>query len=146
MRQYGWLVIALFPLVTFSQDSNITEGYEWLSQQCKDLQCIEDNLGNIDAQIATLVAKRLAFVKRGAEIKNGNVLAPKTPGYGDVTKRATEQAEEIGTSKGSVGSVFETLNKQSNEYEKKYLKAPPQAPTEAPAPEAVPESEPEAAE
>lgn len=148
MRKYCVLAVALFPLVTFSQDSSISEGYEWLSQQCKDLQCIQDNLSNIDAQIAALVAKRLAFVKRGAELKNGNVLAPKTPGYGDTTKRATEQAEQIGTSKGSVGSVFETLDKQSNEYEKKYLKTPPRAPTQAPPSEPAPEpaSEPEPAE
>ncbi len=121
MRNYGWLLVAMFPLVSYSQGSSVTEGYEWLSQQCKDLRCVEDNINMIDGQIASLVAKRLAYVKRGAEIKNTNVLAPKEPGYGDAAKRATETAEQLGTSKGSVGSVFDAIEQQSNDYEKKYL-------------------------
>ena len=104
----------------------MSEGYDWLTTQCKDLDCISDNLDMIDKQIATLVAKRLAFVKRGAELKNTNVLAPKTPGYGNTTQEASDQAGQMGTSKKVVGGVFDAIQKQSDAYEKKYLKAPPQ--------------------
>jgi chorismate mutase len=126
MRKFSLLILSLLPLVTLAQNSNMSEGYDWLTTQCKDLDCISDNLDMIDKQIATLVAKRLAFVKRGAELKNTNVLAPKTPGYGSTTQDARDQAGQMGTSKKVVGGVFDAIQKQSDAYEKKYLKVPPQ--------------------
>jgi chorismate mutase len=126
MRKFSLLIFLLLPLATLAQTSNMSEGYDFLTTQCKELGCIEDNLDMIDKQIATLVAKRLAFIKRGAEIKNTNVLAPKTPGYGNTTQEASDQAGQMGTSKKVVGGVFDAIQKQSDAYEKKYLKAAPQ--------------------
>ncbi len=121
------LLFVLVPILATAQtSSNLAEGYDYLATQCKDLQCVSDNLELIDQQIGALVAKRLAYVKRGADLKNHNVLAPKEAGagYGNSVQRATSQAAEMGASKGAVGSVFESIQKQSNEYEQKYLKSP----------------------
>ena len=125
-NDFRWLIFLVLPVAATAQTSNLAEGYDYLATQCKELQCISDNLEMIDQQIGALVAKRLAFVKRGAQLKNSNVLAPKAAGsgYGNSIERATSQATEMGTSKGAMGSVFESIQKQSNEYEKKYLRTP----------------------
>jgi len=120
---FRWTLLLLLPTLATAQGSNLSEGYDNLATQCKEIQCIADNLELIDQQIGALVAKRLAYVKRGAELKNTNVLAPKEAGagYGNTVEKATAQATEMGASKGAVGSVFESIQKQSNEYEQKYL-------------------------
>lgn len=123
MRYFFLALIILFPIVTFAQTSNISEGYDFLAKQCNDLDCIQGNLDMIDSQIAALVTKRLAFVKRGAQIKNTNVLAPKTAGYGNLSERAGEQAKAMGVSSGALGGIFDALQKQSEDYEKQYLKS-----------------------
>lgn len=122
---FGLLLVLLPIMATAQTSSNLSEGYDYLATQCKDLQCVSDNLELIDQQIGALVAKRLAYVKRGATLKNNNVLAPKGvgAGYGNSVQRATNQAVEMGASKGAVGSVFDSIQKQSNEYEQKYLKS-----------------------
>jgi chorismate mutase len=125
MRYYFcWTLLLLLPTLATAQGSNLSEGYDYLATQCKEIQCIADNLELIDQQIGALIAKRLAYVKRGAELKNTNVLVPKEAGagYGNTVEKATAQATEMGASKGAVGSVFESIQKQSNEYEQKYLK------------------------
>jgi chorismate mutase len=130
-KDLQWLLLLVLPTVATAQmqpnlspTSNLSQGYDALSTQCQDLQCIADNLDLIDQQIGALIAKRLAYVKRGAYLKNTNVLAPKAAGegYGNTVQQATSQATGMGASKGAVGSVFESIQKQSNEYEKKYLK------------------------
>lgn len=122
MRKFFLALIILFPIFTFAQTSNISEGYDFLAKQCNDLDCIQGNIDMIDAQIATLVTKRLAFVRRGAQIKNTNVLAPKTVGYGNLSQRAGDQAKAMGTSAGTLSGVFDAIQKQSEDYEKQYLK------------------------
>ena len=152
-KEFQWLLLLVLPGVAIAQlqpnlmpNSNLSQGYDSLATQCKDLQCVADNLDLIDQQIGALVAKRLAYVKRGADLKNTNVLAPKAPGagYGNAVEQATAQAKGMGTSKGAVGSVFESIQKQSNEYEKKYLKPvkKPQTPQSfiTPEPTQTPES------
>ena len=121
MRYFLLIIFSLLPVCSYAQTSNVAEGYDWLAKQCNDLDCIQGNMDMIDGQIATLVTKRLAFVKRGAQLKNTNVLAPKTAGYGNISQRAGEQAKQMGSSAGAMGGIFNALQKQSDDYEKKYL-------------------------
>lgn len=123
MRNFLVILLALCPIVAFAQTSNLSQGYDFLAKQCNDLDCIQANMDMIDGQIAALITKRLAFVKRGAEIKNTNVLAPKTVGYGNISERAGDQAKAMGTSASTMGGVFDAIQKQSEDYEKQYLKS-----------------------
>lgn len=122
MRYCILVLLFLFPMFVSAQPSNVAEGYDWLAKQCNDLDCIQANMDMIDSQIASLVTKRLSFIKRGAQIKNTNVLAPKTVGYGNISQRAGDQAKAMGSSAKTMGGVFDAIQKQSEDYEKQYLK------------------------
>ncbi|MDQ2993754.1 MAG: hypothetical protein M3R00_02245 [Pseudomonadota bacterium] len=139
MRKIILSLLVISPLVSFAQDSNLSEGYEWMTKNCNDIACVQDNIGLIDGQIAALVAKRLAYVKRGAEIKNHNVLMSKEPGgYTASSAETTGEAKDMGTSPAAARGVFKALDQQSKDYEKKFLKRAPGQPQAQPqAPEQV---------
>lgn len=137
MRKFFLILLVTFPIVVCAQTSNLSQGYDFLAKQCNDLDCIQANMDMIDGQIAALISKRLAFVKRGAEIKNTNVLAPKTVGYGNISERAGEQAKAMGSSASTLGGVFDAIQKQSEDYEKQYLK-PVEKPKSSESKEATP--------
>lgn len=107
------------------QQANLGESYDYLAERCRDLGCIQDNIAIIDGQIAALVAKRLAFVKRSAQIKNNNVLLQKKPGFGNgnAEQEGAARAGYLGSDKKVGGEVFKSIHKMSDEYEKGYLKS-----------------------
>lgn len=125
MKKVLPLVLIMSPLMALAQ-SNLYGGYETMTQNCEDYECVQNNIQMIDTQIAALVAKRMAYVKRGAEIKNHDVRLPKEPGGWSGSGQAPETAKEIGGAPGATGNVFKALNKQSDEYEKQFLKKPGQ--------------------
>ena len=113
--------------LSIKHQGNLSQGYDHLAKQCRDLQCIQGNLNMIDGQIAALVAKRLAFVRRSAAIKNSNVLLQNKPGLGttNVGKEGAARAKFLGFDKKVGGSVFKSIHKMSDTYEKEYLKPAP---------------------
>lgn len=130
MRKF--LVLILLSVSTASyagiqQQGNLSEGYNYLADRCRDLQCIQDNVAIIDGQIAALVAKRLAFVRRSAELKNSNVLLKNKPGLGSgsAQQEGADRAGYLGYDKKVGGEVFKSLHKMSDDYEKGYLKTAP---------------------
>ena len=74
MRRFLVVCLVLSCSIVQAGQGNLTEGYGYLADRCKDLGCVQQNLQMIDGQIAALVAKRLSFVKRAAQIKNNSVL------------------------------------------------------------------------
>lgn len=127
MRKFILILLLLSPLISFAEDSNLAEGYEWMTKKCDNLDCVSGNIALIDGQIASLMAKRLAYVRRGAEIKNHSVLIAKEPGgYTSSTQDSMQEAKQMGTSPGAVGDVFKSIEKQSSDYERKFLKPSPQ--------------------
>lgn len=121
MRKFLPLLLIMSPIMGFAQ-SDLSGGYEQMTINCEDYECVQNNIQMIDTQIAALVAKRLAYVKRGAEIKNHDVRLPKEPGGYSGSGQSPETAKAIGGSPGATGNVFKELNKQSDEYEKQFLK------------------------
>lgn len=124
MRRFLPLLLMMSPLVGFAQ-SDLSGGYEAMTGNCETYECVQNNVQMIDTQIAALVAKRLAYVKRGAEIKNHDVRLPKEPGGYHGSGQSAETAKAIGGSPGATGNVFKELNKQSDDYEKQFLKKSP---------------------
>ncbi len=135
MRKFLPLLLVMSPLMVFAQ-SDLSGGYEQMTINCEDYECVQNNIQMIDTQIAALVAKRLAYVKRGAEIKNHDVRLPKEPGGYSGSGQSPETAKAIGGKPGATGNVFKELNKQSDDYEKQFLKKGPrgQTPQERPQP------------
>jgi len=115
-------LLVVVPSFGYQKKGNVYEGYGDIADRCKDLQCVQYNLDMIDGQIASLIAKRNAFVKRSAEIKKHNVLAPKGVQDPEVAAgRAAKTSKAIGAPAGS-DAVFRAIIKQSNEYEQQLLK------------------------
>lgn len=110
--------------LSIKHQGNLSQGYDYLAERCRDLQCIQGNLNMIDGQIAALVARRLAFVRRSAAIKNSNVLLKNKPGLGTTNpaKEGASKASYLGFDEKVGGSVFKSIHKMSDEYEQEYLK------------------------
>ena len=121
-----WILISsvLFATNAFGAYNmgSVQEGNGYLAGRCKDLECINQNIQMIDRQIADLVNRRSAFVQAGAQLKNADVLAPKTPtGENQSVEGAVDQSKNSGADPGANSGVFKELNKQSQEMEKKIL-------------------------
>lgn len=115
--------LLLIPLCSFAlRQKPYSEGYDWVADKCNSMQCIDENLEIIDNQISILIAKRMAYVKRGAQIKTRNVRLPNQPRSEEESLRGVKGRAKIqGYDPGAASSIFKEINKQSSEYEKQYL-------------------------
>ena len=117
------IFILLFPLCSFAlRTKPYTEGYQWVADKCRSIQCTEENIEIIDNQISLLIAKRLAYVRRGAQLKSRDVRVPNTPRSTEealqgVKGRATYQGYNPDVAKG----IFKEINEQSRAYEQQIL-------------------------
>lgn len=124
-----FLIALLLPLVaeaTLIEGHNIIngtamQGYELIAKRsCTNMSCIQQNLQVIDSQIADLLARRLAFVKRGAELKNSVVVADDNQVDPNVIRNVTRQAQFQGYPPEIAQAVFREINAQSQAYEQRY--------------------------
>lgn len=97
------------------------QGYEFIANRsCKDMSCVQQNIKLIDSQIADLLARRLAFAKRGAELKNSAIVSSTVQQNPNVITQVTRQAQAQGYPPEIAQSVFTEIDKQSQAYENKY--------------------------
>lgn len=103
------------------------QGYELIAtRSCKDMSCVQQNIRLIDSQIADLLARRLAFAKRAAQLKNSAVVSDNTQQNPNVITQVTRQAQAQGVPPEIAQSVFQEIDKQSQAYEEKYQYQTPQ--------------------
>lgn len=97
------------------------QGYELIANRsCKDMSCVQQNIRLIDSQIADLLARRLAFVKRGAELKNSAIVSNNVQHNPNIITQVTRQAQAQGYPPEIAQSVFQEIDRQSQAYENKY--------------------------
>jgi chorismate mutase len=103
------------------------EGYSMLANRyCKDISCVQQNIKLIDSQIADLLARRLAFVKRGAELKNSAIVSGNVQLGPNNIMEVTRQAQAQGYPPEIAQAVFQEINRQSEAFEDKYRNMTPQ--------------------
>lgn len=108
-------------------DGTAMQGYEYIAtRSCKDMSCVQQNIKVIDSQIADLLARRLAFVKRGAQLKNSAIVAPTVQQNPNVITQVTRQAQAQGYPPEIAQSVFTEIDRQSQAYENKFEGMTPQ--------------------
>lgn len=97
------------------------QGYEYIANRsCSDMSCVQQNIKLIDSQIADLLARRLAFVKRGAELKNSAVVPGNVQQNPNIINQVTRQAQAQGYPPEIAQSVFQEIDKQSQAYENRF--------------------------
>lgn len=122
------LLLALLPVValaTLINGHNIVngtamQGYELIARTCKDISCVQQNVQMIDSQIADLLARRLAFIRRGGELKNSNAVAPNVQLNPNQMRDITRQAQYQGYPPEIAQSIFKEIDRQSTDYENKF--------------------------
>jgi len=103
------------------------QGYEYIANRsCKDMSCVQQNIKLIDSQIADLLARRLAFVKRGAQLKSSATVSSTVQQNPNVITQVTRQAQTQGVPPEVAQAVFSEIDKQSQAYENKYEGLTPQ--------------------
>lgn len=103
------------------------QGYELIAtRSCKDMSCVQQNIRLIDSQIADLLARRLAFTKRAAQLKNSAIVSDNTQQNPNVITQVTRQAQAQGVPPEIAQSVFQEIDKQSQAYEEKFHNLTPQ--------------------
>ncbi len=106
---------------------NALAGYEYIANRsCKDMSCVQQNIRFVDSQIATLLAQRLAYVKRGAQLKNSAIVSDNTQQNPGVILQVIRQAQAQGIPPEIAQSVFQEIDKQSQAYEQKFAGMIPQ--------------------
>lgn len=129
MKKWTLGIALSLPMLTaqasFKHQDNMMSGYEKIAEHCKNMSCVQQNVQMIDSQIATLIAKRLAYVKRGHYLKSRNVRLQNQPGIGNDTMNAVGgQADYQGYPPGVAKEVFGKIIEQSNKYEESLNKKP----------------------
>src|SRR5262245_23752284 len=120
---YAVLVGTLFGHVQGNPNINGTafQGYELIAKRsCKDMSCVQQNIKLIDSQIADLLARRLAFVKRGAALKNSVIVADDIQQNPNVITQVIRQAQAQGYPPEIAHAVFQVIDQQSQAFERKY--------------------------
>ncbi len=103
------------------------QGYELIARRsCKDLSCVQQTIKFIDTQIADLLARRLAFAKRAAELKNSAIVSFSQQQNPNVINQVTRQAQAQGVPPEIVQSVFQEIDRQSQAYEDKFHNLTPE--------------------
>jgi chorismate mutase len=103
------------------------QGYELIAtRSCKDMSCVQQNIRFIDQQIGTLLAQRLAFVKRGAQLKNSVIVSDNVQQNPGVITQMTRQAQAQGVPPEISQAVFQVIDQQSQAYENKFHNLTPQ--------------------
>lgn len=103
------------------------QGYELIAtRSCKDMSCVQQNIRLIDSQIADLLARRLAFTKRAAQLKNSAVVSDNNQQNPNIITQVTRQAQAQGVPPEIAQSVFQEIDKQSQAYEQKFSGMTPQ--------------------
>jgi chorismate mutase len=103
------------------------QGYELIANRsCKDISCVQQNIKLIDSQIADLLARRLAFAKRAAMLKNSAVVSDSQQQNPNMITQVTRQAQAQGIPPEIAQSVFQEIDKQSQTYENKFKNLTPE--------------------
>jgi chorismate mutase len=106
------------------------QGYELIAtRSCKDISCVQQNIKFIDSQITDLIARRLAFVKRGAQLKSSAIVPDNTQLNPSVINQVTQQAQAQGYPPQIAQAVFIELDRQSQAYEQQFQNLTPQPST-----------------
>lgn len=143
MRKGLWGLLLLVPVVTHAAIVNGTyygrvpgnpyingtalEGFEYIANRsCKDMSCVVQNIRLIDSQIATLLAQRLAFTKRAAQLKNSVIVADNVQQNPGVILQVIRQAQAQGIPPEIAHAVFQEIDRQSQAYEAKFRGQVPQ--------------------
>jgi chorismate mutase len=114
------------PVNPFTSGTAI-EGYLYLAERtCKDMSCVQQSIRLIDSQIASLLARRLAFAQRAAQLKNSTIVSDNQQQNPNVITQVIRQAQAQGVPPQIAQSVFEEISKQSLAYENKYEGMTPQ--------------------
>lgn len=101
------------------------QGYELIASSCKDMRCIQQNIQLIDSQIADLIARRLAFVKRGAALKTSVVVANNIQPNPTMIRQVTTQAQYQGYPPEIAQAIFREIDRVSQDYENRYSRLNP---------------------
>jgi chorismate mutase len=123
----------LFPLVAQARlvnghniiNGTATQGYGIIARFCRDISCVQQNIQFIDTQIANLIAQRLAYVERGALLKNSAVAPQNDQLDPNVILQVTRQAQFQGYPPEIAQAIFKEIDKQSRAYESRYRNLPP---------------------
>lgn len=103
------------------------QGYELIARRsCKDMSCVQQNIRLIDSQIGDLLARRLAFVKRAAELKSSAVVSDNTQQNPNIITQMTRQAQAQGVPPEIAQAIFQEIDRQSQAYESKFHGLAPQ--------------------
>ncbi len=120
MRKVALLML-LIPLYS-SAFTSAAEGYEYVARRCKNIECTSEMIRMIDDQISALLVKRNAFVKVQAEMRAGDVLAPKTLRTPEQQAQGVaNRAKAQGYSPGAADKIFNAIHEESNAYEQKIM-------------------------
>src|SRR5579883_1367753 len=75
-------------------DGTALQGYQYIADRsCKDISCVQQNIKLIDQEIANLLARRLAFVYRGAQLKNSAIVSQNVQHDPNVITQVIRQAQ-----------------------------------------------------
>lgn len=90
------------------------------ASKCQTLECVRNNIDNVDKQIIALIGDRLTYVKRAGELKKHTVSVHDQARENKILQTAGQQAENVGYSASIASAVFKTILAQSNIYEKQF--------------------------
>lgn len=143
MRKTLILICSLLPLTTLGAivggmyygrvpgnpyvNGTAIQGYEYIAtRSCKDMSCVQQNIKLIDSQIADLLARRLAFAKRAAELKNSVIVSDSQQQNPNLINQVTSQAQAQGVPPEIAQSIFQEIDRQSQAYENKFHNLTPE--------------------
>ncbi len=113
-KKISYAIILLFVM---SNTVNAAEKCDNKAEKCSNLTCVRNCIDSIDSQIVTLIGKRLAYVKRAGEIKNGTIPIHDQKRENQILKKVCLLAEKQGYSGDIAKSIYKTILEQSNYYE-----------------------------
>jgi chorismate mutase len=97
------------------------QGYQLIAtRSCKDMSCVQQNVKFIDSQIADLIARRLAFVRRGAELRNSAVVSDNAQDNPNMIIQVIRQAQAQGYPPQIAQAIFQEIDRQSQAYAEQF--------------------------
>jgi chorismate mutase len=99
------------------QDQKITS----TAEKCKTLKCVRKNIDNLDAQIVTLIGKRLNYVKRAGELKKNQSLVYDPGRENRILNKVGQQTKNEGYAPSIAKAIFKTILSHSTAFEKRFV-------------------------
>lgn len=90
------------------------------ASDCQTLECVRNNIDNVDKQIIALIGDRLTYVKRAGELKKHTASVHDQARENKILQTVSQQAENAGYPGSIASAVFKTILTQSNIYEKQF--------------------------